>query len=354
MRLLHAAGARANCRDVRGMQPIHYIGGCHQTYEHIKEKVRLLVQWGADINQLDSEQKAPLEYCFLENNLPGIQCLLEAGASLSARDYCARTYLHKALVCCDIDSLEYLAGLQGAGIDYRTRDCDGSDPWDALIWSLHYPTNFGGAGLLRESGVQRFRACERLYRSVRDRCLYGERQTLKQAYALIERRRAAASIDVLQTMVDWFRPPGLEVELETHRTIQLQIREEMWEAANEAVEERLEMLDEELATSPWARPHPLWELKDRAREVFREWYPDYSEEAREELARNFEMVWEARGVMLSEWEHAGTDRNDAKTDYEWETTDEETDEDEDEEAVLPERRGSAGTVESEQNAPATD
>ncbi|EJT70138.1 hypothetical protein GGTG_12311 [Gaeumannomyces tritici R3-111a-1] len=44
-----------------------------------------------------------------------------------------------------------------------------------------------------------------------------------------------------------------DIEVQTFRTIDLQISQGMWEAARESVEERIIVLEEEMETSPWER-----------------------------------------------------------------------------------------------------
>ncbi|GKT93705.1 PFS domain-containing protein [Colletotrichum tofieldiae] len=90
-------------------------------------------------------------------------------------------------------------------------------------------------------------------------------QRIRQYLLHEDPRGAAAALGPLVKQKEEWERWGL---VETYKTIGLQIREAMWDAAIESVDENLEVLQEEMAKSPWENPSRWdWLLYDDSDET---------------------------------------------------------------------------------------
>ncbi|GKT50071.1 uncharacterized protein ColSpa_10252 [Colletotrichum spaethianum] len=174
----------------------------------------------------------------------------------------------------------------------------GNTAWDEFIW-VSYAKGWKLSGLLRPTAEEK-EAFVRLYIGVRNRNLENEVETLQRIrqYLLHEDQRgaAAALAPLIKQKMEWERWDLVH----TYKTVGLQIREAMWDAAIESVDEKSEVLREEMGKSPWQHSSRWdWLLHD------------YPEETASESENGYETT-----IGYSEEEYEGEDDEDEEEDEE--------------------------------------
>lgn len=103
-----------------------------------------------------------------------------------------------------------------------------------------------------------------LFSEVRDRKLQQELEMLDLILEPLYTKDSEEAMKRLAPLVKWKQEWNREEQAETYRVVGLQIKEEMWEAAIEAVEENIEICLEEMGSSPWNRYswYDVWEDKE--------------------------------------------------------------------------------------------
>ncbi|XP_076435944.1 ankyrin repeat and SOCS box protein 16-like [Babylonia areolata] len=161
VRVLLEAGAMVEIRDKWGQMPLHYclcsefldtaevllqhvgervrevVGikqGCHNrsclfmvALQGCKEGVRLLLQYGANVNDVDSSGNTPLMACLFStkcstHKMGAVMALVEAGADLEVKNNRGMTALQVAAGRFDVRMVEYLLSV---GADVNSVDCNG-------------------------------------------------------------------------------------------------------------------------------------------------------------------------------------------------------------------------------------
>ncbi|KAF4895120.1 Fibronectin type 3 and ankyrin repeat domains 1 protein [Colletotrichum viniferum] len=250
IRVLLAAGASATAVDLLGNMALHLLDDLRFGSDVIGTKIRLLVEAGADINARNNDGGSALFRAIRRNQPQVVRCLIEAGAATDNYRQLGGSLLHDAALYA---SLEVLRCLQDVRLP-RTRadvlDAEGDNPWDCFIYVLHLPE--WELGSLRKPGQEEKEAFVSLYKTIRDRNLQLGIDRLKwtRRYLLDKDVRAART---LEPFVQENMALGQWNLARTYKTVILQVREKMCEAAVEAVEENIDVLRARMTQSPWSQ-----------------------------------------------------------------------------------------------------
>ncbi|KAK1722764.1 ankyrin repeat-containing domain protein [Colletotrichum acutatum] len=242
------AGASVNITDQQGFHAIHHLTSSYNKGRVIRESLRVLMEAGADIESRNRPGRTPLLVSIQSGDRRGTQCLIEAGAKTTYVTRDGWGLLHEAALYGTTKTLRYLSTLNLQTINTGLRTGDGETPWDYLVFSIH-AQDWQRAGTLTLTS-KRQEAFVSLFRSIRDRNLTLDIERLDWLLQYLKDRDRRGAIAALSPLIkqkeDWKR---WEI-LGTYKAIGLQVREEMWEAAVESVEEVIDCLRERMATSP--------------------------------------------------------------------------------------------------------
>ncbi|KAK1515669.1 pfs domain-containing protein [Colletotrichum costaricense] len=248
IRSLIRAGASVNITDQQGFYAIHHLTSSYNKGRVIRESLRVLLEAGADIESRNRPGRTPLLVSIQSGDCRGTQCLIEAGAKTTYVTRDGWGLLHEAALYGTTKTLRYLSTLNLQDINTGLRTGDGETPWDYLVFSIH-AQDWQRAGTLTLTS-KRQEAFVSLFKSIRDTNLTVDIERLDWLLQYLrdsdQRGAIAALSPLIKQKKDWKR---WEI-LGTYKAIGLQIREEMWEAAVESVEEVIDCLRERMATSP--------------------------------------------------------------------------------------------------------
>ncbi|KAM7210682.1 Ankyrin repeat-containing domain protein, partial [Rhypophila decipiens] len=212
---------------------------------------RLLLAAGSDIENPDMEGMTPLLWAIATDNVAAVRNLISAGARVDAVSVAKRNLLHYAVYYASVGILEYLHSIKIPGVDVELVDNEGKTAWDCLRYIMVRQDHY--AYFLRRPSTEEVSAFVALYKDIRDRKLQGEIAILESALGAINNNNPDHARAKLWTVIAAKKQVGCPVEVETFKTIDLQIREAMWEAATESLGENIQILREKVETSVWKR-----------------------------------------------------------------------------------------------------
>jgi len=131
-KVLIAAGADVNARDLDGNTPLHCTGNF--------EVIKTLIAAGADTNAKNESGWTPLQHFVFYDDVERFQALIAAGADVNARDKDGMTPLIYA------QSMKTFDALIEAGADVNALDNDGNTP-------LHWAGNLERIQALIKAGA---------------------------------------------------------------------------------------------------------------------------------------------------------------------------------------------------------
>ncbi|OHE99692.1 pfs domain-containing protein [Colletotrichum orchidophilum] len=252
--IIHAlifAGASIKINDQGGYNAIHYLTSSNNEACIIRKGLKILLEAGSDIESRTHWGVTPLFLAIERGDLAGVQCLIEAGAktTTTCSTWMGFNLLHQAAFFGTTETIRYLSTLNLARIDTEMLDLYKSTPWRCFIYSLHMDDWDRTRSL--QPTPEREEAFVSLLKSIRDRNLIAEKERLtwlRQYLKDRDHRGATAALSPLIKHSEEWKQYEL---LGTYKTIGLQIREQMWEAAVESVDEVVDTLREKMAASPW-------------------------------------------------------------------------------------------------------
>ncbi|KAJ9141653.1 Pfs domain-containing protein [Pleurostoma richardsiae] len=235
-----------------GETALHCLRGSTADPTLFRNKLELLLDAGADINDTDYSNNTLLYYITQHGNIECMRAVVEAGPRLDGSfGINHRTLLHTSALFNSIALLEYFRELKISGLDTEAPQANGETAWDCFICILYIPPNRLGAA--RRPSWEETRAFAELYRDIRDRNLGFECEILKSVLEALRGQRADDARSRLKPLAERMEKWGREDEVKTFETVDLQIRQGMWDAAVEAVEENIELRREKMTESPWQR-----------------------------------------------------------------------------------------------------
>ncbi|KAK1624208.1 pfs domain-containing protein [Colletotrichum phormii] len=287
---LICAGALVNATDSQNKSALHHLTSLRHDLYTIQECLRILLEAGADIELQGLDGKTPLLVSIEKGDHAGTQCLIEAGAKTTCLTRQGQGLLHEAAWFGTTELLRYLSTLNLTAANTDLLDEYEDTPWDSWIYSLHV-RDWERGGILKPN-PERQEAFVSLFISIRDRNLTADIERLLWLLQYVrdkdQRGATAALSPLIKQKEEWKQ---WEI-LGTYKTIGLQIREQVWEAAVESVEEVVDMLREKMAASPWDTKS-RWDL----------WSDTESED-------EDEFQTESTGSEDEEWDDAAGDDDD--------------------------------------------
>ncbi|KAK3998309.1 hypothetical protein QBC44DRAFT_314203 [Cladorrhinum sp. PSN332] len=224
-------------------------------------------QDSASLISLALQRKMPVERLCM---------LVEAGAPLDMVD---RNILVSAAMCADLDIIEYL---RTQDIKADTEPESSYRPWTSLRWTM--TCDKIDLRPCRQPSREEAHCFALLLCEVRDKNLRREINMLNSVLEPLQSRDGQEARHRLAPLLQWKRAWNQQEQAETYRTLGLQIKEEMWDAAIETIEENIDNCLEVIGSSPW-------EIKS----VYDK-YPDAEDYAG--VREQFELVLSNKGCPL--------------------------------------------------------
>ncbi|KAI0407385.1 hypothetical protein F4802DRAFT_19901 [Xylaria palmicola] len=254
---------------------------CVSHREDLWELYEMILSSGGaqHVNIVSHNYRAPLVQALCVPNAPLALFLRKAGARLDILDHNEWNILHYVALFGDERSCHLAAQLEISCIDIRTTDNIGVTPlavFRALIktyslaagdfigypkilsWPEGYQDNPGEARVSQSKSI----AFEHLLRSVRDRMLLHEIETLELILSEIRAPDLLSARGRLRELVEGKVKAKIDHEAETFRAIEMYIRGGSLELAIESIEEFIEVSRERMQVSPFDEEIDCWEDSD--------------------------------------------------------------------------------------------
>ncbi|PNP77986.1 hypothetical protein FNYG_08712 [Fusarium nygamai] len=259
-RLLLEAGAPASKTDNSGRTPMHYLAWVSQEYQQeIHDTIRLLQDYGADIESKDHNGITPLLWACQKGNVPVLCALVRAGASLSAIDSNRNGIVHVAAFSKDFDIVHYLAEQDLEEIDPQLRNLNqkNNTPLGSLRWTLrkyHSPSN----PLPTQEQQQTF---IKFYFKLLIHDLERHMLTLRNIQEAIQDRDSEATTELLDILIKR-NEAGFRQELVGwYRGLKFYVPDGQWDKLKEAICEEYEEISERAERAAIARGKTLTDLE---------------------------------------------------------------------------------------------
>lgn len=255
-KLLLRKPSLAHHRDGRRMTILHrYANTRWKSEQPSILMVQLLLEAGADVEAKDDLGDVPLGTALSLGNLGIASALMEGGARIAnaGRSKLRQNLLHAAAIGWTAETVQFFRDKTGDAIDLdvEQRDTDGDNPWDTFVTERLSGPRYRKRG--RRPDQASVTAFVDLFTVCRNRAIKHEIAVLANVLRALEQRQADEARAILRPLEALKESQDRDVEVQTLHAIEVQIREGMWEAAQESVEERIVVVEEEMETSPWQR-----------------------------------------------------------------------------------------------------
>ncbi|KAI8713311.1 hypothetical protein NCS52_01274900 [Fusarium sp. LHS14.1] len=242
--------------------PLHHLAqGSSCTPDDLAKVIDMLLLAKADLEYPDDLGFTPLLDALMYDQVSGLRCLINAGASLSVTDYDSRNILHFAAEFSTLPALELLNELDLPNLNPYRGNEGGYTPWDCFVWISHAPY-WLDIGSKRLPTYEEQSAFMRLYGGIRDRNLRDDIETLEKVLGFLKARDGPMArvrlVPLIKKEEEWER----ENYVAWAKAVDKRIQHEEWQLAMDDVEDYLKDLREELATPVWETPSKYGYLYD--------------------------------------------------------------------------------------------
>ncbi|KAH8890577.1 ankyrin [Thozetella sp. PMI_491] len=227
----------------------------YKTFQLLASNLRVLVEAGINLDQENGSgyTHTPLAFAIAYNQTDYARLIIQFGARLDIACISSIRWniLHMTAAWGQGDMSEYFQELPIPAIHAEALSIDGYDPWETFVRHLGpAPKTIFYRKMKDNWDVIAF---TQLYKGVRDRNIERNIEALRPALDAVTAREMDKAVRILDSISLEKEGVGRVQDVETFRAIRLQVRERMWEAAQEAIEERIDVLQEEENKSPWQR-----------------------------------------------------------------------------------------------------
>ncbi|EWG42731.1 hypothetical protein FVEG_04475 [Fusarium verticillioides 7600] len=254
IRLLLDAGAPATKTDEYGRTPMSYLEWGNQDQQEAYDTIKLLQDYGADIESKDNRGMTPILRACQEGNVPVLGALARAGASLGAIDSNRNGIIHMAAFSKDFNVVNYLAEQDLEEIDTQLRNLSHNDnPLGSLRWifnEYHSPLTNVPSQEQQQTFIQ-------FYFKLLIRDFERHMSTLRNIQQAIQDSDTEATIELLDILTER-NEAGFRQELVCwYRGLKFYVSDGQWDKLNEAIWEEYEEISEKTERAAIARGKTL-------------------------------------------------------------------------------------------------
>ncbi|KAK4461588.1 hypothetical protein QBC42DRAFT_91907 [Cladorrhinum samala] len=255
--LVRRCPSLATCKDKKGQTIIWGLVMREMDLSTFRSLLSLLIDLRA-WTELDEDTLANFlaDGFFWGISSEKLRMLGEAGLSLEGVIQSDRSnilhhlFLRQTRPCSEHEMIDYLR-TRNLKVDTELHNAKENTPWDCLRFTMTCDEiNLTGRDRPSREEVHNFAL---LFSEVRDRNLQQELEFLDLILESLYVMDSEEAMKRLAPLLKWKQAWNREEEAETYRIVSLQIKENMWEAAIEAVQENIETCLEEMGSSPWNR-----------------------------------------------------------------------------------------------------
>ncbi|KAK3935506.1 hypothetical protein QBC46DRAFT_453439 [Diplogelasinospora grovesii] len=237
------------CSYLTVQTSLHYLCTIHGPEPLVEECFETLIKAGANLVAREAVGRTPLLTAIVEGNPLTLRLLANAGARLDALTIHGYNVLHLVALWAEPGTLRFvkdeLATKLVGVIDLEAQSRRGYTPLN--LWRWRMTAQKVALGQYYRPTDEETKEFEALIRDVRDRTLQADINDLEGILDAIDTRDAAAAREISLRLLGEKRRLRKEQDAETLRVLGIQIQEGMWDAAQETVEEMIQVRKECMA-----------------------------------------------------------------------------------------------------------
>ncbi|RSL60626.1 hypothetical protein CEP54_006655 [Fusarium duplospermum] len=226
--MLLEAGASVEKRDFLGWTPLHYLARSQADQQTAHRIIRLFQGQHARLDAQDNTGVTPTLRAVINNNVPVLRTLVDAGASLNTKTTPSQNILHFAARYAGIEMMSYLAEQHLTLVDPRLRDFGGLTPLGRLGWCWE-TEDLQLYKIRRRPSLEKQQGFISLYFDLLSHYLLRHMSTLKQLLRAAEQRDASTSSERITALIQKSDVTGREDMVKWYRGIQGNLRDGNWE-----------------------------------------------------------------------------------------------------------------------------
>ncbi|KAI0883859.1 ankyrin [Annulohypoxylon maeteangense] len=238
-------GANLARKSNLGNLALHTLAQYPQAAE-IAEKFQLLVHAGLNVEEQNRYGRTPLGEALSHNNITMAHLLMNAGCKFNDTSE-DRNDLPWIALFAHAETMGFIGEAEFT-IDVRWRDVGGYTPLDMFEWRMNTSPL---PGLFETPSDDDIKAFGELLSGVRDRYLNAEILTLETIITHLKEHNCTLARETLKYVIEEKIKWNIPAEYRTFRAIDVQIKEEMIEAAIESLEEFMEVSRSHIGTDPF-------------------------------------------------------------------------------------------------------
>lgn len=256
VRMLLEAGASVEQRDFFDRTQLHYLALSEADQQAAHEVIHLFEERNGHLDARGSYGRTTLMEAVVQNNVPVLRALVDAGASLNTTTINSHNILHLIACYAHLEAMSYLGEQDLTLVDSRLRGVDGHTPLGILGWcweaeDLQLRDN------QRRPGTKEQKVFISLYFDLLSRDLLRHLSTLKQLLRAARRRDSSAASKHTNRLVEESEARNERDLSSWYRGIISYIKDENWPVVVEIVQEEMRETKGELGLAAIVRDAPL-------------------------------------------------------------------------------------------------
>jgi hypothetical protein len=215
----------------------------------------MVLNAGADVDTKDKALGAPaVLYAVRARSSAVLRILLERGARLTFVDQSGANILGELATSADLEGLKIIEDARMSGVNVFLADAKQHTPLGKWRERVRLRKLEDTTISIREETA----AFELLVRDIRDRQLQEDVDRLGEILRGTETTNLSQANNSLSQLIQKKTDIRLVQDIETLRALRIQLKEGMWEAARETVQEVVEICRDRSKRSPWAEDQYHW------------------------------------------------------------------------------------------------
>jgi len=228
-----------------GRTPLHFLGPdegdvkAEFIEEEVSRRLEALLQFGASLGEVDGSGRTAVHWAIREERATVLKVLIRAGAGLNGQSHDEQSVLHYAAMYGNQKTIAVLREAEPVGLNVNHRDKYGYTPEDCL--TLRKSGKSDHWARVRIQSQEEEDAIRGLFQEIRERSKAADLCGCKSVKESLQNQNGSGALRLLAPLIEQKRAWKKDFDVETLDAIVVQIREDMFDAAIESLDEVMEL-----------------------------------------------------------------------------------------------------------------